>query len=61
MPVLREGWAIKFSIYGFNYILISVLSTYTEQLIIRYFINENDAVDFINRLTVENPEKYLEI
>ena len=60
-PVLKNGWAIKFSIYGFDNILISVLSSYTDQLIIRYYTCEKDAVDFINRVTAENPEKYLEI
>lgn len=61
MPVLKNGWAIKFSIYGFDNILISVLSSQTDQLIIRYYTNESDAVDFINRVTAESPEKYLDI
>ena len=61
MPVLREGWAIKFSIYGHDNILLTIMSTYTDQTIIRYFTDENDAVDFINRITVENPEKFLNV
>jgi hypothetical protein len=61
LPILRGGWVIKFSIYEFDNILLTVVSSYTEQTIIRYFKNENDAVDFINRVTVENPEKYLNL
>jgi hypothetical protein len=61
LPILRGGWVIKFSIYEFDNILITVISSYTEQVIIRYFTKERDAVDFINRLVVENPEKYLSI
>ena len=59
MPVLRGGWAIKFSMYGYDNILLTIMSTYTDQIIIRYFTDEDDAVDFINRITVENPEKFL--
>lgn len=61
MPILKGGWVIKFSIYGFDNILLTVISSYTDQVIIRYFVNEGDAVDFINRIMVENPEKYLDI
>ena len=60
-PVLKHGWVIKFSIYGFDNILLTVISSYTEQTIIRYYRNENDAVDFINRIVAEDPEKYLNI
>jgi len=61
MPVLKGGWAVKFSIYGYDNILLIIVSSYTDQAIIRYFHKENDAVDFINRITVENPEKYLNL
>jgi hypothetical protein len=61
LPILRGGWVIKFSIYEFDNILITVISSYTEQVIIRYFNKEQDAVDFINRLVVENPEKYFSL
>ena len=61
MPVLQGGWAIKFSIFNYNNILLTVTSTYTDQTIIRYYTNENDAVDFINRIIAENPEKYLNL
>jgi hypothetical protein len=61
MPILKGGWVIKFSIYGFDNILLTVISSYTDQVIIRYFVDEKDAVDFINRVTVENPEKFLDI
>lgn len=61
MPILKGGWVIKFSINGFDNVLLTVISSYTDQVIIRYYVNEKDAVDFINRVMVENPEKYLEI
>jgi len=38
-----------------------MVSSYTDQTFVRYFIDENDAVDFINRVSAENPEKYLNI
>jgi hypothetical protein len=61
MPIIKSGWIIKFSIYEYSNILVSVVSSYTDQTFIRYFIDENDAVDFINRVSVENPERYLDI
>jgi hypothetical protein len=60
-PILKDGWVIKFSIYGFDNILLTVLSSYTDQTIIRYFVSEDDAVDFINRVIAEDPEKYLNL
>lgn len=61
MSIVKSGWVIKFSIYEYSNILVTIVSSYTDQTIIRYFIDENDAVDFINRVTAESPEKYLNI
>ena len=47
-PVERNGWFIKFSIFKGQSILLTIVSRYTAQTIIRYFNNEDEAVDFIN-------------
>jgi hypothetical protein len=47
-PILRNGWAIKFSIYREENILLLFTSKHTGQTFIRYFNEENDAVTFIN-------------
>ena len=47
-PVARNGWIIKFSIFDESNFLITVISQYTGQAIIRYFNDEDDACLFIN-------------
>jgi hypothetical protein len=47
-PVERNGWLIKFSIYKNENILLTIVSRYTAQTIIRYFTNEDEACKFIN-------------
>ena len=47
-PVARDGWAIKFSIYAESNVLLIFISMYTGQTIIRYFVDEDDAVEYIN-------------
>jgi hypothetical protein len=47
-PVARNGWIIKFSIFDECNFLITVISQYTGQVIIRYFNDEDDACLFIN-------------
>lgn len=47
-PVERNGWLIKFSIYREHYVLLTIVSQYTAQTIIRYFNNEDEACKFIN-------------
>jgi hypothetical protein len=51
MPVYRNGWWIKFSTYRDTFILLVFVSEYTTQTIVRYFSNEDDAVNFINFVT----------
>ena len=53
--VIRNGWAIKFSVYRGENILLICTSTFTAQTIVRYFNNEDDAVEFINFITEQNP------
>ena len=47
-PVVRNGWIIKFSVYMNSDILLLITSKYTGQTIVRYFLEEDDAVKFIN-------------
>lgn len=46
-PVLKNNWVIKFSTYD-DHVLLVILSMMTGQTIIRYFDNEDGAVEFIN-------------
>jgi hypothetical protein len=50
-PVVKNGWWMKFSTYRDHYILLMVISTHTCQTIIRYYEDEQDAVQFINFIT----------
>jgi len=48
LPVNRNGWWIKFSVYNAHNILLVFTSMFTGQTIVRYYQNEDDAVKFIN-------------
>jgi hypothetical protein len=50
-PVVRNGWWLKFSTYRDHYILLTIVSTHTFQTIVRYYENEDEAVQFINFIT----------
>lgn len=50
-PVARNGWIVKFSTYRDQYVLLTVISQYTEQVIMRHFTNEDEACLFINLIT----------
>jgi hypothetical protein len=58
--IIRNGWAIKFSVYRDENILLVFTSTFTCQTVVRYFTNEDDAVDFINYITAQNPHEEIE-
>lgn len=60
-PVIRNGWAVKFSVYRDDNILLLFTSCFTGQTIVRYFNDEDDAVDFINFVTEQNPMDLLEV
>jgi hypothetical protein len=58
--VERHGWAIKFSVYKDTFILLTVVSCYTGQTLVRYFNQEHEAVKFINFITELDPaQEYL--
>ena len=61
MPVARDGWIIKFSIYRDSLVLLTIISQYTGQCIIRQFRNEDEAVMFINMVTMLNAEQEYEL
>ena len=49
IPVIRNGWIIKFSICGDN-VLILFQSIASDEVLIRYFTSETEAVYYINNL-----------
>lgn len=61
LPVQKNGWVIKFSIYNDHMILLTVVSISTTQVIIRYCMDEDDAVDIINRITSEDSNQLLKL
>jgi len=61
VPVNRNGWWIKFSLVNRSEILLMFVSMYTGQTFIRYFTDEEKAVDFINQVIELNPKKEVDI
>ena len=61
MPVARDGWIIKFSIYRNDFVLLTIVSQYTGQCIIRQFKGEDEAVMFINMITMLDAEQQYEL
>jgi hypothetical protein len=55
LPVNRNGWWIKFSVYNSHNILLVFTSMFTGQTIVRYYDNEDDAVKFINYVIESDP------
>ena len=60
-PVARNGWIIKFSIYDESNFLITIISQYTGQAIIRYFNDEDAACLFINFIQELDPGNLVEL
>jgi hypothetical protein len=58
-PVVRNGWVIKFSVYKNSDILLIFASKYTGQTIIRYFTEEDDAVQYINMITAKDARVHM--
>ena len=54
-PVNRNGWWIKFSVYNQTDILLVFTSMYTGQTIVRYFVDESEAVKLINYIIESDP------
>ena len=48
IPIIRNGWLIKFSLYAETKVLVIFKSLYTHQVVIRHFDNEDRAVGYIN-------------
>lgn len=59
-PVDRNGWWIKFSTYRDQFILLMIVSRFTGQTLIRYYQNEDDAVAFINFITIFPANQFFE-
>jgi hypothetical protein len=60
-PVVRNGWIIKFSVYRDSNVLLTIISQYTGQVIIRHFTNEDDACMFINLVIALDAEESYEL
>lgn len=58
VPVVRNDWYIKFSIYRSNILLVFV-STITAQTIIRYFIDEDEACEYINYIVSHDAAQFV--
>jgi hypothetical protein len=59
-PVARNGWIIKFSVYKDTFVLLTIISQYTGQVIMRHFKNEDEACMFINLVIELDPEENYE-
>lgn len=57
LPVIRNGWWIKFSTTFDTNILLVFTSRYTGQTLIRFFNQEDDAVKYINFLVEQDPKQ----
>jgi hypothetical protein len=57
LPVNRNGWWVKFSVYNGYNILLVFTSMFTGQTILRYYDNEDDAVKFINYVIESDPSE----
>lgn len=59
VPVNRNGWFIKFSVYNSHNILLVFTSMFTGQTIVRYYDNEDEAVKCINFVIECDPSQEL--
>ena len=57
LPVNRNGWWIKFSVFDSENILLVFTSMFTGQTVIRHYTNEDDAVAYINFITECDPDE----
>jgi hypothetical protein len=48
MPIIKNGWLIKFSLYQDTEVLVVFMSLYTHQVVVRHFTGEDKAVSYIN-------------
>jgi len=55
VTVRRGEWIIKVSVYKNKQIMVIAQKCYAmEEVIIRYFLNQNSAADFIEQLVIED-------
>ena len=59
-PIIRNGWAIKFSLYLDINILLVFMSMHTGQTIIKYYDNERDAIKYINYVISKDAQETIE-
>lgn len=57
--VNRNGWYIKFSVLEDQYVLLTFVSSYTGQTVIRYCDGETEACEQINFITSLDPSRVL--
>ena len=48
VPIMKNDWVIKFSLYEETRVLIVFMSLHTHQVVIRHFNSEERAVGYIN-------------
>jgi hypothetical protein len=57
IPIIKNGWVIKFSMYSETKVLLFFMSLYTHQVIVRYFDNEDMAANYINFVAEHDAHK----
>lgn len=53
VPVRRGAWTFKISVYKTKTVLVVAQDNNLGTTFVRYFLNQEDAADFIERLTCE--------
>jgi hypothetical protein len=57
IPIIKNGWLIKFSLFDKTQVLIIFMSLYTHQVVIRFFDNEEHAANYINFVSSHDAHK----
>ena len=57
--VKRNGWYVKFSVLEDQYVLLTFVSSYTGQTVVRYCDGETEACEQINFITSLDPSRKL--
>lgn len=52
----KNGWILSYSIVH-EHILLTFVSKYTNQTIMRYFVDEDAACDYIDKILSKDPTK----
>lgn len=59
VPIIRNGWMIKLSTHKEENILLTFCSIHTGQAFVRFYNNEDDAVEYINMIVSKNSSEIL--